>query len=57
MGVKRRSIGTDSDSHEHSSEHPSAAQVEVRDAGRLSEEAAAAAHEHIEKYTTAKLPS
>lgn len=51
--------GADPNSHKHSSEHPSAAQVELRDAGRLPAEAAAAAaaHDRIGKYTTAKFPS
>lgn len=52
--------GADSSSHKHSSEHPSATQEELRDAGRLPAEAAAAAaaaHDRIGKYTTAKFPS
>lgn len=38
--------GADSNSHKHISEHPSAAQEELRDAGRLPAEAAAAAAAH-----------
>lgn len=52
--------GADPNTHKLSSEHPSAAQMEVRDVGRPSAEAAAAAappHHQIEKYTPEKFPS